>query len=139
MYDVAVIGGGPGGYTSAIKASHKGMKVLLVEMAELGGTCLNRGCIPTKCFLSDVEKLEKVKKSKVIVGSDQLKIDLKKMVYRKDDVVKTLLAGLESVLKSNNIQIVLGRGEIVDPKTIRVKDIKGEIKDYESKNIIIAR
>lgn len=138
MYDVAVIGGGPGGYISAIKASQKGMKVLLVEMAELGGTCLSRGCIPTKCFLSDVEKLEKVKKSKVIVGSDQLKIDLKKMVDRKDNVVKTLLSGLESILKSNNIQIVLGRGEIVDPKTIRVKDSRREIKDYQSKSIIIA-
>lgn len=138
MFDIAVIGGGPGGYVAAIKAAQKGMKTVLVEKTKLGGTCLNVGCIPTKSFLSDVKKLMQAKKSKVIVGSSQLNIDLKKMVNRKDNVVRTLVNGLESLIKSNRIQVVLGHGKIIDSRTIRVENINGKAQNFESRNIIIA-
>lgn len=138
IFDVAVIGGGPGGYVAAIRAVQQGMKVLLTEEAKLGGTCLNRGCIPTKCFLSDVEKLQNVKKSRVIVGSGSLRIDVKRMQERKNNIVKMLMARLDSLLKGYGIKVVLGHGEIVDPKTLRVKNREGKAEDYECQNIIIA-
>jgi dihydrolipoamide dehydrogenase len=138
VFDVAVIGGGPGGYVAAIRAVQQGMKVLLTEEVKLGGTCLNLGCIPTKCFLSDVEKLENVKKSRVIVGSGSLRIDVKRMQERKNNTVKMLMARLESLLKGYGIKVVLGHGEIVNPKTLRVKNREGKAEDYECRNIIIA-
>ena len=82
MYDIAIIGGGPGGYVAAISGAQKGLKVLLIEKDNLGGTCLNRGCIPTKSFVYDSKLLSAAKGSAVLKGAEALAIDPAK-IHRK--------------------------------------------------------
>ncbi len=135
VYNVAVIGGGTGGYVSAIKAAQKGLKVLLVEKDKLGGTCLNSGCIPTKSFLSDVKALYRIKTSPVYKGMDQAGIDLGQMVKRKNQVVKGLVDGLTSIIRSRGIELVRGKAELLKPGLIRVDQ---ENREYRTENIIIA-
>ena len=95
--EVVIVGGGPGGYVAAIRAAQLGGKVTLIEKEELGGTCLNWGCIPTKALLRGVELLEYVNAGKeygITVGSPS--VDFSKMVARKDRAVKTLVSGVGS-------------------------------------------
>lgn len=95
-FDVAVIGGGPAGYIAAIKASQLGGRVALVEKDELGGTCLNRGCIPTKTYLKNAEIIESMMHSSergIGIDTKTLKIDIKRTVEYKNSVVKTLTSG----------------------------------------------
>lgn len=138
MYDLAVIGGGPGGYVAAIRAAQKGLKVLLIEKDCLGGTCLNRGCISTKCFFHDTKVLRRAKTSQVITGAKNLSIDMKKMVARKRQVVESLLTGLKKIITSYNIELVQGLGELITSG--RVKVIKDDRLDtgYQAKHIILA-
>jgi dihydrolipoamide dehydrogenase len=110
MFDLAIIGGGPGGYTAAIRGAQKGLKVLLIEKDTLGGTCLNRGCVPTKCFIHDSMVLNSAKASSVLTGVDKLGIDIRKMVSRKAEVVQRLKSGLKAILESHNIEIVKSEG-----------------------------
>ena len=91
MYDLAVIGGGPGGYVAAIRGAQNGLNVLLLEKEALGGTCLNRGCIPTKCFIHDTKLLESAKTSQVLTGNENLSVNPVEMVSRKRDVVKGIV------------------------------------------------
>ena len=137
MYDLAVIGAGPGGYVAAIRAARKGMKVLLVEKEEIGGTCLNRGCIPTKALLSDVKPLHRLKSSPVYRGIDGVTIDLDRMLDRKEQVVKTLAGGLTAILRSCGITIVKGKGELPRPDLVRVW-IDGKPEDHHVRKVIIA-
>lgn len=107
-YDVVVIGAGPSGYYSAIKASQRGQKVAIVENNKFGGTCLNRGCIPTKTYLQTVEDIERIKASSkrgIVLENDSAKVDLKKLVKFKNGIVKKLSAGVEFLLKSNGIDM----------------------------------
>ncbi len=137
QYDIAVLGAGPGGYVAAIRAAQMGMRVLVVEKDGLGGTCLNRGCIPTKAFLSDVKTYHKVKMSPVFQGREGLSVDLKKMVTRKNQVVQTMTKGVGLLFQSNGITLVRGRGVLTDSKTIEVtRDGKREI--FKTKHIVIA-
>ena len=93
-YDVVVIGGGPGGYIAAIKASHLGLKTAIVEKDGMGGTCLLRGCIPTKTLLAHSGVLSTIKKAKDFgIDVSSFTIDYKKMKENKDDVVKELTGG----------------------------------------------
>jgi len=135
-YDITVIGGGPAGYVAAIRAAQLGAKVLLVEKDRLGGTCLNRGCIPTKTLLADSRRYEFLRNSSVI-KADNLRIDMKKLMERKDKVIKRLVTGVEFLLKDNGITFSQGLAKFLDHKTIEVKGKKGKER-FGSEKIIIA-
>ena len=136
-FDVAILGAGPGGYIAAIRAAQRGLKVILVEKGEVGGTCLNWGCIPTKCFLSDLKIYRKVKEKDLFDNRDKISINLKKMVTRKDRVVETLKKGILLLLQNRGVRLVRGSGRFVDGKSIEVSsDGKAEI--CRAKNVIIA-
>lgn len=134
QYDIAVIGGGPGGYIAAIRAAKAGKKTVVVENKEMGGTCLNRGCIPTKALLysSDVyAELKSAKKMGIIL--DGCELQYKKMAKRKDKVVKTLRSGVQNLVTGNGAEIVHGKAVLTGEHTFRVG---GE--DFEADQIILA-
>lgn len=119
--DVAVLGGGPGGYPAAIRAAQCGKKVALIEVDNVGGTCLNRGCIPSKTLIAGAEVLQRVK------GADQFGVtvgevtfDYAKMAERKDRVVNRIRKGLEGLIAANKITLVKGFGELISPREIKV-------------------
>jgi dihydrolipoamide dehydrogenase len=136
-FDVAVLGAGPGGYVAAIRAAQMGASVLVVEKGELGGTCLNRGCIPTKSFLSDVQTLRKVRGGDLFVNGKSVSIDVGKMVARKDQVVETMKRGIAILFESRKITLAKGQARFVDAKTIEVS-AEGKVKTYGAAHTIIA-
>lgn len=136
-YDIAILGAGPGGYVSAIKAAQTGARVLLIEKGELGGTCLNKGCIPTKSFLSDIKIYRKVRDSDLFINGTKVSIDLIKMVSRKNRVVETMKRGTSLLLQSQGINLVRGFGRFLDSKTVEVSS-NGKGKVYQAKNVILA-
>lgn len=134
MYDVVVIGGGPGGYAAAIRTSQLGGKVALVEADEIGGTCVNRGCIPTKIWQRSAYLLQNIRMShtfglKVAVE----KPDFKAIVERKNGVAGDIRMGMEGLLANNGVEIVRGQGVL---KNDREVDVDGTV--LETKKIIIA-
>lgn len=134
-FDVTVIGGGPGGYVAAIRAAQLGATVLLVEKDRLGGTCLNRGCIPTKAMLADAKLYHQVKTSTVLT-SDGLQVSMDKLLERKDGVVKNLRAGVGLLVKNNGITLSMGKAKFLDPRTIEVESGKGKEQFTSSRTII---
>lgn len=135
-YDVVVIGGGPGGYLAALKAALLGGKVALVEENVLGGTCLNRGCIPTKTYIKTAEILEEIDQLskrgvKVTVDKGQ---DIKKAIKYKNRVVKKLTAGVGGLLKSRNVEVFNLKASVKEEHKVILSD--GKVLDTE--NIIIA-
>lgn len=113
IYDVVIIGSGPGGYVGAIRAGQLGLRVALVEKGELGGVCLNVGCIPAKTLLRHAEVLSTVREAGVYgVGVADITFDLAKAMERKDQVVKDLRQGVGGLLRKNNVDIVPGHGRI---------------------------
>ncbi|MFX0201947.1 MAG: dihydrolipoyl dehydrogenase [Candidatus Hodarchaeota archaeon] len=136
-YDIALIGAGPGGYVTAIRAAQMGATVLVIEKEKLGGTCVNWGCIPTKAFLADLKPFYKIKNSPLYEGREQLFPNLDKMVLRKNQVVETMTKGIEALFRSHGVQLVHGTGYFADSKTIGV--IRNDRKEiYGASNIIIA-
>lgn len=128
-FDVVVIGGGPAGYVAAIKAAQLGGKVAIVEKVHFGGTCLNKGCIPTKTFLKNAEIIEGIEmagKRGIILENDKFTIDMPKVVKLKNDIVKTLTNGVQGLLKSNDVKIYNGIGKINVDKDVVVTNDKGE-------------
>lgn len=128
-FDVVVIGGGPAGYVAAIKAAQLGGKVGIVEKVHFGGTCLNKGCIPTKTFLKNAEIIEGIEmagKRGIILENDKFTIDMPKVVKLKNDIVKTLTNGVQGLLKSNDVKIYNGIGKINVDKDVVVTNDKGE-------------
>ncbi len=122
-FDVVVIGGGPAGYVAAIRAAQLGAKVAVVEKSEFGGTCLNKGCIPTKTFLKNaeiIEGIEMASKRGIILESEKYTIDMPKVVQLKNDIVKTLTNGVRGLLKSNEIKMYNGVGKINKDKDVVV-------------------
>ncbi|QAT40925.1 dihydrolipoyl dehydrogenase [Clostridium sp. JN-9] len=121
--DVVVIGGGPGGYVSAIRAAQGGKKVIIIEESRLGGTCLNHGCIPTKALVSSVDVLEKIKNAKSFgLEVQDYKFSLKKIMKRKNEVVDTLVSGIEHLMKANKIEYINGKAQIKDSQTVTVQN-----------------
>ncbi|MEI8365687.1 MAG: dihydrolipoyl dehydrogenase [Parachlamydiaceae bacterium] len=121
QFDVAVIGSGPGGYPAAIKAAQNGKTVALIEANEMGGTCLNRGCIPSKTLIASAEVLHKIQDAEelgIVVGSVQF--DYSKMVDRKDQVVGKIRKSLEGLIAANKITVFHGYGRFVSPRAIKV-------------------
>ncbi|MCR1898570.1 dihydrolipoyl dehydrogenase [Irregularibacter muris] len=125
--DIAILGGGPGGYVAAIMASQRGAKVVLVEKEKLGGTCLNQGCIPTKALVRASEVYKTVKNAKefgINVGSTSL--NYKKVKERKDQVVKQLVSGIEHLMEHNKITVVKAEGKFKDKHTVEYKGSHAE-------------
>ena len=136
-FDAVVIGGGPAGYVAAIRAAQVGGKVAVVEKSELGGTCLNRGCIPTKTFLKNAEIIEGIEMSSkrgIILENEKFTVDMPKVVSLKNEIVKTLTNGVQGLLKSNSIKIFKGVGKINKDKDVV---INGE-KVLRTNKIILA-
>ncbi|OGP60486.1 MAG: dihydrolipoyl dehydrogenase [Deltaproteobacteria bacterium RBG_13_52_11b] len=138
MYDLCIIGAGPGGYVAAIRAAQHGLTVLLVEKDRLGGTCVNRGCIPAKCFIHDVKVFTAAKRSSVMQGADQLSVNIDKMVSRKRQVVKAMVDGLAMIMKGHGIRVVQGQGEVLPPGGVGVHTIDGRRSEESVKYVILA-
>jgi dihydrolipoamide dehydrogenase len=120
-FDVAVIGSGPGGYPAAIKAAQNGKTVALIEAKEVGGTCLNRGCIPSKTLIASAEVLHKIQDAEdfgIVVGD--VSFDYSKMVDRKDSVVGKIRKSLEGLIASNKITLFQGYGKFISPHAIKI-------------------
>jgi dihydrolipoamide dehydrogenase len=141
LFDVAVIGGGPGGYVCAIRCAQLGKKTLLVENRELGGTCLNRGCIPTKVLLHTAELYDEIRGHGKELGlvSDGLSVDYAALADRKDRIAGKLRRGVEALVKSRRITLVRGAAELSGPKTFRVVPSAGpDETGYAADNLVIA-
>ncbi|MFA6809370.1 MAG: FAD-dependent oxidoreductase, partial [Eubacteriales bacterium] len=136
--DIVIIGGGPGGYVAAIQAAKMGANVIVVEMDKVGGTCLNRGCIPTKSLVRSAEVFKEIKEAENFgIAVENATISMKKVIERKNNIVKQLVQGIEYLLDKNNIKVIKGKAEIQDKETVLIKDSKQETI-VKSKNIIIA-
>ncbi len=138
-FDVVVIGGGPGGYSAAIRASQLGGRVALIENDTLGGVCTNKGCIPTKFLLGSAELLESIRKAKnfgITVSDPQ--VDLPAMIAAEEGVVKRLVKGIEFLLSKNGIKQYSGFGSISDPGSVKVEGNDGLSILLGSKNTILA-
>ncbi|MDD3150348.1 MAG: FAD-dependent oxidoreductase, partial [Candidatus Gastranaerophilales bacterium] len=123
MYDIAVLGAGSGGYTAAIRAAQLGAKVILIEKENIGGTCLNWGCIPSKATIASAEKYIQAKKlSKFGINAENISFDYSVVSKRKWSVVEKIRKNLENLIKSNNIEIVMGEGEIFSDTILKVND-----------------
>lgn len=140
-FDVVIIGSGPGGYVAAIRAGQLGLKTAIVEKdKELGGTCLNVGCIPSKALLTSSDHFTFAKKEagKHGILIENARVDLARMLQRKDKVVKTLTGGVRALMKTNKVTAFEGLGVITAPGRVTVKSSNGETQEVETKNIIIA-
>ena len=132
-YQVIIIGGGPAGYTAAESAGKAGLSVLLIEKNNLGGVCLNEGCIPTKTLLYSAKTYDSAKHaSKYAINVSEVSFDLSKIIVRKSKVVRKLVLGVKAKLASNNVAIVSGEAQIIDKNTVRC----GE-ETYEGENLIL--
>ncbi|HHD10988.1 MAG TPA: dihydrolipoyl dehydrogenase [Deltaproteobacteria bacterium] len=138
-FDLVVIGGGPGGYTAAIRAAQKGATVGLVEKDRVGGTCLNRGCIPTKALYYSAKNLlatEKAEKFGIKISG--VEFNIAEAVRRKNDVVAKLVGGIEQLLKANRIELIRGNGSIEAEGKVKVEKEDGSTEVVGAKSIIIA-
>ena len=142
VFDLIVIGGGPGGYEAALEASKvHGMKVALVEADELGGICLNRGCIPTKTLLHSAGLFHQTKKKGNVLGlegTDLLELNLESLQNHKDDVVEQLRNGVNSLMKAGKVTVIKGRGSVISENSVLISDYEGIETLAEGKNILIA-
>lgn len=135
-FDVIIVGGGPGGYVAAIKGGQLGLKVAIVEKDNVGGVCLNWGCIPTKTLLKSAKVYETFKHAKdygIDVQDGSFAVNFPEMIKRKDGVVRRLTGGVAGLLKKNGVTLLKGYGEVTSATTVKV----GE-EEHTAKNIILA-
>jgi len=138
-YNLIIIGSGPGGYVAAIRASQLGMKVAVVERAELGGVCLNWGCIPTKALLKSAEVFNYIKEADQYgIQIQDPKVDFTGMVKRSREVADGMSKGIQFLFKKNKIDHIQGDGKVTQNKKVAVTDENGKTQEYEAKNIILA-
>lgn len=139
-YDLIVIGSGPGGYVAAIRASQLGMKVAVVERSELGGICLNWGCIPTKALLKSAQVFDYLKHAADYGISVQGEVspDFEAIVKRSRGVADGMSKGIQFLLKKNKIEVIAGTGKLKKDKTVEVTDADGKKTDYKANHIILA-
>ena len=146
-YDVIVIGAGPAGYVAAIRCAQLGLKTACIEKwknAEgkgvLGGTCLNVGCIPSKALLDSSYKYHEAKDHFDIHGitSKDLKIDVKKMISRKNDIVKQLTGGIAGLFMANKVTSLYGTGKLLAGRKVQFVDFDGKEEILEADNVILA-
>jgi dihydrolipoamide dehydrogenase len=137
--DLVILGGGPGGYVAAIRAAQLGGKVTLIEKENLGGTCLNWGCIPTKALLRGVELLDSLEGAKDFgIQVESVAIDFSKLMARKDRAVKTLVSGVSGLMKGNGIEVIKGLAKMVSPHKIEVVNDQQAKEVYQAQKIILA-
>ncbi len=139
-FDLIVIGAGPGGYTAAIKAAQLGMKTAIIEKKKnLGGTCLNVGCIPSKALLSSSELYHQAKHQFGVHGinAEGLSVDVATMMKRKDGVIRKMARGIDYLIKKNNIEHFIGTGSIINSSEVEV-DQGARKKRLKTKRILIA-
>ncbi len=134
MIDLIIIGAGPGGYETAVKAAKAGLQTIIIEKASLGGTCLNAGCIPTKCLCYSAEVHDEV----VAAGYADVAVDIAALVARKDSVVEKLRQGVAMLMKTPGIKLVEGEARFVDAHTIAVRKADGDEEQFTAPNVIIA-
>lgn len=134
MNDLIIIGAGPGGYEMALAARKADLKTILIEKADLGGTCLNSGCIPTKAYYKNAEYLNSLKKAKTFgVELTQYQFDFLHAKARKDNIVSLLKDGIATSLKKAGVEVVYGEASLVDKNTVKVNS-----ETYQAKYIVIA-
>jgi len=132
--DVVIIGGGPGGYVAAIRAAQLGANVAVVEKDRLGGTCLNRGCIPTKALTRSVEVLREARRADEFgIEIGNIKVNFQKIMARKSRISDSLVSGVEWLMKANKVSVHTGIGRILSPHLIKVND-----EEIATRKLIIA-
>ncbi|NSW82643.1 MAG: dihydrolipoyl dehydrogenase [Syntrophothermus sp.] len=138
VFDVVFIGGGPAGYQGAIRAAQLGMKVAVVESRELGGVCLNRGCIPTKAIRASAELLSRARRARNYgIEIDTVRPDVKAIIARKNKVVSLLRGGIAQLFRSRRIQHLEGTGRLLSPREVEVETSTGLIR-LRTEKIVIA-
>lgn len=138
-YDVIVIGSGPGGYVTAIRASQLGLKTAIIERESLGGICLNWGCIPTKALLKSAQVFEYLNHSKEYgISADNIKADFSAVIKRSRDVADGMSKGIQFLMKKNKIDVIMGTATVKAGKKVEVKAADGKLSTVEAKHIIIA-
>ena len=139
-YDVAVIGGGPGGYSAAIRARQLGLKTALIEDAELGGTCLNWGCIPTKALLKQAEVYQLfLRADEFGLRVDKPAVDWDAVIGRSREVAAQLSKGVAYLMQKNQVEVFAGRGRLTPSRQIAVEDAEGEVvAELEAAHVVLA-
>ncbi|MCC7072557.1 MAG: dihydrolipoyl dehydrogenase [Deltaproteobacteria bacterium] len=139
-YDLVVIGGGPGGYVAAARAGALGLKVALVEKdAKLGGTCLHRGCIPTKALLHAADVVTELKEAaRMGVAAEGVRVDWAQLQKHKAQVVSSNAAGLDHLMKSRNVEVIKGTGRLEGARAVAVALTDGGARALAAKNVVIA-
>ena len=139
-YDIIIIGSGPGGYVAAIRAAQLGQNVAVVERAEVGGICLNWGCIPTKALLKSAQVYNYAKHAENygLVIEGEIKADFNAIVARSRGVAANMSKGVSFLFKKHGITLLEGSGKLKSNSVVLVTDVEGNATDYEAKNIIIA-
>lgn len=138
-FDIVIIGGGPAGYVAAIRGAQEGARVAVVEKKRLGGTCLNRGCIPTKALYASYKALAMARKSnKFGVDAKEIAFDIARAVARKDEVVNKLVSGVSQLLKGNGVVFFDGSGSFENQNQIEIAKKDGQVEIIAAKKTIIA-
>ena len=138
-YDVIVIGSGPGGYVTAIRASQLGLKTAVVERSELGGICLNWGCIPTKALLKSANVFEYVQHAEDYgIKVSGAEVDFSAMIKRSRGVADGMSKGIQFLMKKNKIDVITGTGKLKAGKKLDVTDADGKVTEYSADSIIVA-
>ena len=133
-YDVVVLGAGSGGYATALRAAQLGMKVALIEGDKVGGTCLHRGCIPTKAMLHVAETVDAIKEaSRLGVNASFDGVDMQEVGRFRDKTISRLHKGLQGLVKSRKIDYIQGWGRVVSKDTVQVGS-----ETYQGKNLVLA-
>ena len=137
--DVVVIGGGPGGYGCAIRLGQLKQKVICVEKEEVGGVCLNWGCVPSKALISASHTYEKVKDHGQTMGifADGIRVEVPKMQEWKEGIVKKLTSGIRGLFKGNGVELVMGNARVTGPRTVEVKTNEGGTETIEATKAIV--
>jgi dihydrolipoamide dehydrogenase len=137
--DLVVIGGGPAGYVAAIRAAQLGGKVTVIENDALGGTCLNRGCVPSKALLHSVELYESMKNAEQYgIKATDVGIDLAKMQARKSKIVSTHVSGVQSLLNGNKVEVIKGRAKLTPSRQVEIDTGQGQKQTVQAEKIILA-
>ena len=137
--DLIIIGGGPAGYVAAIRTRQLGGSVTLIEEDTVGGTCLNRGCIPMRALVRGVEFLEIPRKAKDYgVNLGAAEVDFAKMMARKDTIVRTVTGGVKLLLEGNGAEVIAGKGRLTSPSEVEVVSSDGSTSRITARNILIA-
>ena len=137
-YDIAVVGGGPGGYVAAIRAAQLGMRAVVIEREHLGGICLNWGCIPTKALLRTAEIFETMRHAERYgLVCDHPRVDLSAIVKRSRDVAGQLSGGIGHLLRKNKVDVVNGAAKLAGPNRLAVTEPGGKVVEVAAQQIVL--